>query len=143
MRHALRRTKNRSAPGPDRRSYRLIKAVRDTRLGRKLLEEVVDYLHIGVIPKPWRVMKVVFIPQPGRNLMVAKNWRPLNLMNCVGKLGEKMVADRIQDFGGELFYRLKYGSVRGWSAVDILHKSVRKAESELIGGKVWDKHSGM
>ena len=36
---ALGGTKNNSAPGPDGVGYRLIKAVRDTRLGRELLED--------------------------------------------------------------------------------------------------------
>ena len=48
---ALGRTKNGSAPGPDGISYRLIKAVRDTRLGRELVGEVVDNLISGVIPE--------------------------------------------------------------------------------------------
>ena len=50
VRQALRKTKNRSAPGPDGVGYRLIKAVRDTRLGRELIREVVDNLARGVIP---------------------------------------------------------------------------------------------
>ena len=44
---ALGVTKNRSAPGPDGIGYRLIKAVRDTRLGRELVDEVVDNLVAG------------------------------------------------------------------------------------------------
>ena len=93
--HALGRTKNGSAPGPDGIGYRLIKPVRDTRLGWELIEEIVDNLAQGVIPPAWREMRVVFIPKPGRDLTLAKNWRPLNFINCVGKLGEKGVADRI------------------------------------------------
>ena len=127
VRRALSKTNNGSAPGPDGISYRLIKAVRDTRLGRELIDEVVDNLWRGGIPAAWRQMRVVFIPKPGRDLSVAKNWRPLNLINCVGKLGKKVVADRIQDYGGDLFHRLQYGSVRGRSAVDVLYRSVVKA----------------
>ena len=95
VRRALGGTKNGSAPGPDGISCRLIKAVRDTRLGRELIEEVVDNLWRETIPDAWRQRRVVFIPKPGRDLTLAKNWRPLNLINCVGKLGEKVVADRI------------------------------------------------
>ena len=92
-------------------------------------------------------MRVVFIPKPGRDLTVAKNWRPLNLINCVGKLGEKLVADRIPDFGGELFHRLQYGSVKGRSAVDILYKLVGRARKCIDGGSsvgwgFWDVKGG-
>ena len=147
VRRALGRTKNRSAPGPDGISYRLIKSVRDTRLGRELVEEVVDHLVQGVIPLAWREMRVVFIPKPGRDLTLAKNWPPLNLMNCIGKLGEMVVADRIQDFGGALFHRLQYGSVRGRSAVDILYRSVVRARRCMdgegsVGWGFWDVKGG-
>ena len=86
---ALGRTKNGSAPGRDGISYRLIKAVRDTRLGRELVDEVVDNLVRGVIPPAWGEMRVVFIPKPGRDLTLTKSWRPLNLINCIEKLWEK------------------------------------------------------
>ena len=82
---ALGRTKNGSASGLDGIGYRLIKAVRDTRLGRELVDEVVDNLVMGVVPPKWREMRVVFIPKPSRDLTLTKSWRPLNLINCVGK----------------------------------------------------------
>ena len=92
-------------------------------------------------------MRVVFIPKPGRDLTVARNWRPLNLINCVEKLGEKVVADRIQDYGDELFHRLQYGSVRGRSAVDVLYRSVVRARACMDGGGsvgwgFWDVKGG-
>ena len=121
---ALGRTKNGSAPGPDGIGYRLIKAVSDTRLGRKLVDEVMDCLVRGVISPAWREMRMVFIPKLGRDLTLTKSWRPLNLINCVWKLGEKVMADRIQDYGKDLFHHLQFGSVRGRSAVDVLYRSV-------------------
>ena len=144
---ALGRTKNGSAPGPDGISYRLIKAVRDTRLGRELVDEVVDNLVRGVIPPAWREMRVVFIPKPGRDLTLTKSWRPLNLINCVGKLGEKVVADRIQDYGKDLFHHLQFGSVRGRSAIDVLYRSVVRARKCLaaggaVGWGFWDVKGG-
>ena len=77
---------------------------------------------------------MVFIPKPGHDLTVTKSWRPLNLINYVGKLGEKVVVDRIQDFGGHLFHHLQFGSVWGRSAVDVLYRSVVKTRQCLDGG---------
>ena len=73
MLRALGRTKNGSAPGPDGIGYRLIKAVRDMRLGRERVDEVVDNLVRGVIPPAWREMREVFIPTPGRDLTLTKS----------------------------------------------------------------------
>ena len=81
---ALGRTKNKSAPGPDGFSYRLIKAVRNTRLGHELVDEVVDNLVYGVIPPVWREMRVVFIPKPGQDLTLIKKWRPSTLSTVWG-----------------------------------------------------------
>ena len=121
--------------------------MRDTRLGQELVGEVVDNLMSGIIPTVWREMRVVFIPKPGRDLTFTKSWRPLNLINCVGKLGEKVVADRIQDFGSELFHHLQFGSVRGQSAVDVLCQSVVRAGRCLdvgrgVGWGFWDVKGG-
>ena len=82
-------------------------------LCRDLVDEVVDNLVRGVILPACREIRVVFILKPGRDLTLTKSWQPLNLINCVGKLGEKVVADRIQDYGGELFHHLQVGSMRG------------------------------
>lgn len=44
------------------------------------------------------------------------------------------MAGRIQYFGGELFYRVQYGSMRGQSAVDVLYQWVRKVRECIDGG---------
>lgn len=73
VRRALGKTKNGSAPGTNGIIYRLNKAVREMWLRRELIQVVVDCFHTGVIPRPWREMRVVFIPKPGRDLKVVKN----------------------------------------------------------------------
>ena len=65
---AVRGATNNSAPGPDGVGYRFIKAVRDTRLGRELVHDIVDNLVEGEIPREWGRMRAVFIPKPGRDL---------------------------------------------------------------------------
>ena len=50
VRDALSRTKNNSAAGPDGVGYKLIKMVRDTKLGSEVLGEVVAALREGYIP---------------------------------------------------------------------------------------------
>ena len=95
----------------------------------------------------YRMIKAVLIPKPGRDLTQTKNWRPLNLINCIGKLGEKVVADRIQDEGSSILHPQQYGSVRGCSAVNVLYRSVVKARQSLEGGgsvgwAFWDVKGG-
>ena len=93
---AIRGTSNMSAAGPDGIGYRLIKLILETRLGKEQVALIVDHLESGLIPERWKEMKIVIIPKPGRDLTQTKNWRPINLINCVGKIGEKVVADCLQ-----------------------------------------------
>ena len=90
-------TQNGSALGPDGICYRLIKAVVDTKLGRVLNGDITNGLMNGEGPESWREIRMVLNPKPGRELTITKTWRPLNLFHYVGKLAEKVVADRIQE----------------------------------------------
>ena len=57
-------------------------------------------------------------------LSVIKNWWPLNLINCVGKLKEKVVTHRIQEEGERVPHPQQFSSVRRGFAIDVLYKSV-------------------
>ena len=130
---------NNSATGPNRVGYRVIKAVRDTRPGAEVLGEVVAALQEWCTPDRWRDMRVVLILKLCCDLTQTKNWQPLNLINCVGKLGEKVVADMIQDKCVAVLNHQHYGSVCGGSDVDILYKSVVEARECLKPWAQWDR----
>lgn len=63
-----------STTGPDGVSYHSIKAIRDTSLVHKLIEEIVVHLLRGVIAGCWKEMKIVFIPKLGRDLIAVMRW---------------------------------------------------------------------
>ena len=94
---ALGSISNASAAGPDGISYKLIKKVLPTSLGQGLVEEIVDTLQQGKIHSAWQQMKVVIIPKPSRDLTITKNWRLINMINCIGKIEEKVVGDQLQE----------------------------------------------
>ena len=142
---ALSRTSNTSAPGPDGISYKIIKWANRSVLGEYLIDDVVDNLMEGKIPKEWENSKVVFIPKPNRDLALLKAWRPITLINCLGKLGEKVVADKLQQAG--LLHRHQFGSVKGKSAIDAVFREVTRVQQYLsAGGKagwgLWDIKGG-
>ena len=116
VRDALRGTSNRSPPGPDGISYRFIKAVLNTKLGKELIREVAVSLKEGVILGEWQLSEVVFISKPNKDHQAAKGWR---LINCVGKLAEKVVAAELQMVG--LFHKGQYGGMKGRSALEAMH----------------------
>ena len=75
--------------------YQLIKAVKYTPLGQGLFEAIAISLLEASTWHRWKEMEVVLIPKPGRDLTKTKSWRPINLINCVGKLREKVVVDAL------------------------------------------------
>jgi len=145
VRKALAGTSNRSAPGPDGIGYKLIKRVLDLKLGSELIREVAENLIKGRIPKEWQHSKVVMIPKPGKDHSKTKGWRPINLINCIGKLGEKVVADRLQESG--LLHRHQFGSVKGRSATEAALRVVTRAQRCMaaegaVGWNFWDVKGG-
>ena len=142
---ALSRTSNTPAPGPDGISYKIIKWANKSVLGEYLIDEVVDNIMEGKIPKEWENSKVVFIPKPNRDLALLKACRPITLINCIGKLGEKVEADELQQVG--LLYRHQFGSVKGRSAIDAVFREVTRVQRCLsAGGKagwgLWEVKGG-
>lgn len=61
---ALSGTSNLSAPGPERISYKTIKAANKTPLVKALMDQVTYQLAAGTVPRQWQHSKVVFIPKP-------------------------------------------------------------------------------
>ena len=138
-------TKNASAPGPDGISYRLSKVIKDTSLGEEPVNEVAVQLLGGTIPDEWKKIRVVLIPKSSRDLTVTNNWRLNNLINCVGKLWEKVVVDYLQD--ADLLHHYQFGAVKGRSALEVVFRAVVKARRWMDGGGdaacgFWDVKGG-
>jgi len=133
VRKSLSRTSNSLTPGPDRIRYRLIKMVMGTKLGDKLIKEIARNLVERKILKEWQNSKVVMIPKLGKDHNKTKRWRPINLINCIGKLGEKVVANRPQKSG--LLHQYQFGSVKRRSAIEAALRVVTKAQRYMARGE--------
>ena len=96
---ALSGTQNSSAPSPDDISYRFIKNIKNSFLGEKIMEEVAVNLIKGTIPREWQNNRVVIIFKLAKDDEKRIGWIPINLINCIGKLVEKVVADMLQGCG--------------------------------------------
>jgi len=130
IRNALKKTRNDSAPGPDGVSWKLLKKLRNTRVGRAILEDVEQVAGGGArIPEEWRGMKMVMIPKPGKDHTAVKGWRPIVLSNTVGKLVEKIVAEELQKHE-ELWHERAFAGRKGRGAMD----------SIMLMGYIAEKH---
>ena len=134
---ALTGTKNNSAPGPDGISYRLLKMIRQTTLGKAIIRDIARCFPNNEqqredIPETWQQMLTVMIPKPGKDHTLVKGWRPIVLSNTVGKLAEKVFADELQKIA--LFHQLQFGSRKKKSAIDAMMIAVAKAQEAVERG---------
>ena len=134
VRKALAKTRNLSVSGPDGDIWRLLKAVKDTRLGKAALEAVgqmseVENRYYG--EEDWRGMVMVMMPKPGKNHTKLKGWRPIVLLNTIGKLAEKMVAEKLMK-EKSLFHERAFAGRKWRGAIDsvMLMDEIRKTVGE-------------
>jgi hypothetical protein len=92
---ALSETSNKSAPGPSGQGYPLIKwafAVDPARFTQLYN----TCLRLGHHPVQWREATVVIVPKPNRtDPTLPKNYCPILLLECLGKLLEKIISTRL------------------------------------------------
>jgi hypothetical protein len=92
---ALRPMSNKSTPGPSGHNYKPVKwaFTADPSRLQKLFEAC---LHLGYHPKGWKIATIAVVPKPGKeDYSLPKCYRPVALLECLGKLLEKVVAKRL------------------------------------------------
>jgi len=87
-----------------------------------------------MVPEEWTRLHMAMVPKPGKPLHLVKSWRPIVLMNTVGKPNQKVMADRLQVHNG-LFHNLQYGSSKHRLAIDSMMITVGKVERARAEGK--------
>jgi len=135
IQHALKKTRNSSAPGPDGISWKLLKMLKDTEIGRAVIEDagqVAERRGATRMLESWRAMKMVMIPKPGKDHTAVKGWRPIVLGNVVGKLAEKVVAIELQRHK-ELWHEQAFAGRKGRGAIDSVMLMAHIAEKHPQG----------
>ena len=82
------------ASGPDNIHNKLLKQGQD--YFNQSLQILFNWSYkIGYMPKQWKLCNIAPIPKPGRDHTKAKNYRPIALLSCVGKLMERLLSQRL------------------------------------------------
>lgn len=85
------------------------------------------------------------IPKLEKKHEKTKRWRSINLINCIGKLGEKVVVEVLQ--GCELLHKHQFRSVKDRLAIEAALRTVTRAQrylvkGEAVGWRFWDVKRG-
>jgi Reverse transcriptase (RNA-dependent DNA polymerase) len=91
----LRKAASRSAPGQSGHTWTVIKWAWEAD-SERLTSLLSACLRAGHHPRLWKEAVVCVIPKPNRaDYTLAKNFRPISLLECLGKLLEKIIAKLI------------------------------------------------
>ena len=129
----LRKTSNTSAPGLSGISYQALKWAWN--LESDLILYILKWsLRLGVHHEDWKKVVMVIIPKSNKpSYSVPKAYRPIQLLECLGKLLEKIVAKRMM-FDCSHFNLIppeQFGGVSGASCVDAGLSIVHDIEGAL------------
>jgi hypothetical protein len=136
VRQALAHTSNTSAPGPSGITYKLLKWTFEANPGL-IITTLNGALEHGT--HPWGTADVVVIPKPHKpDYSVAKAYRPISLLECTGKLLEKIVANRLgaDERNHHLISPTQFGSRKYHSAPDAATLLRFKAEMTIRSGNI-------
>ena len=93
----LAKCKNRSAAGKDGINYLLLKKLpKETKHSLCIIFS--DAIRLGYFPLVWKSALVKMLPKPNKDAKFAKNFRPISLLSCIGKILERILAQRISSF---------------------------------------------
>ena len=128
---------DRKTPGPDGIPNRALKAA--IRLRPDMFARVFHRCFVeGVFPRRWKEQKLVLIPKPGKPPGEPSSYRPICLLDTMGKILERIIYNRLltcAEARGALS-DLQYGFRKGRSTVDAIRRVVDIAR-DAIEGERW------
>jgi Reverse transcriptase (RNA-dependent DNA polymerase) len=91
----LQPTSNKSTPGPSGHNYKLVKWMFATQA--ECLTWIFNVcISQGYHPKAWRTAAITIVPKPGKeDYSLPKCYHPIALLECLGKLLEKVITKRL------------------------------------------------
>ncbi|KAG7294991.1 hypothetical protein JYU34_022602 [Plutella xylostella] len=140
LRVALHRLRTRkAAPGLDGIPGRVVYLALREHLGPRFLRFLSQCLEQGSFPLQWRTGKLVLLQKEGRPADSPSAYRPIVLLDEVGKLFERIIADRITEHlesEGPNLSENQFGFRRGRSTVHAILRVKTLADEAVRDGDV-------
>src|SRR5437660_725839 len=118
----LKKCSNTSAPGPDKVTWRHLKFITADEMVAENITRIANAcINTGHWPSHFKESNSIILPKPGKpTYSVPKAFRPIVLLNTLGKLVEKMLANRLQFEAQKfsIFHPNQFGGVRQHSTED-------------------------
>jgi len=118
------------APGPDRLGFKAIRLLWEWDALR-IIAIVKMKFRLGIHPRVWKESRGVVIPKPNKpDYGVAKAYRVITSLNCLGKVVEKVAANAIaeQCERRQLLHDGQFGCRKRRSAIDAVGRLMKRVE---------------
>lgn len=134
--NAARSLKPNISPGPDGITNEVVKTVA-SRNPDLLLGVYNTCLINGVFPSVWKKARLVLIRKGDKPLDTPSSYRPLCLLDCLGKLFEKLLDNRLRLFldTSDGLHERQFGFRKGRSTIDALEalRTTVKSDKSKVG----------
>ncbi|KAI5723445.1 hypothetical protein M8J76_006122 [Diaphorina citri] len=129
---AARRIKGKKSPGIDNINPEIIKAVASN-FPDTVAEAFNCVLLTGQLPEMWKTSKLILMEKKTLDPNAPKKYRPLCLLNCLGKLFESVIVYRLTNELEEKgpLSENQYGFTKGRSTIDAIGVIRRKVDSNI------------
>ncbi|GAB1869618.1 Reverse transcriptase [Camponotus japonicus] len=124
------------APGPDNLKFSVWKKIPGNMLGY-LGKLLTICFKLGIFPEQWKIATLVLIPKGTETIPEKVKARPICLLNEIGKIFERAIANRLNDWMDEDEIRLlsdnQFGFRRERSTIDAISR-VREITQTVLDG---------
>lgn len=141
IQEAVSRFEDKKAPGPDGIPNLVLKeAVKCSPY--QILRLVNSCLKYGSFPPIWKRQKLVLLPKDKKPLEDPSSYRPLCMIDTSGKLLERIICNRLEEFivASDGLSKTQYGFRKQMSTIDAIQMVVKIARN-AIEGSSWRKGS--
>ena len=127
---SFRGTSSKKSPGPDGIGPLAIRCIYEWEPDR-IVALIRAHIRLGIHPRRWKIAHGVTIPKPGKDdYGLAKSYRVISLLNCLGKMVEKVAAMMVSahcEATGQ-FHPGQYGCRARRSAVDAVAITIAQTQ---------------
>lgn len=119
------------APGPDKLNFKALRLLWSWDKPR-ITTLILQCLNKGFHPKTWKKAKGILLKKPNKSdYSIAKSYRVISLLNCFGKIVEKIVATALSNFceQNELLHEGQFGYRKQRNAIDAVAKLILTTEN--------------
>ena len=126
----IRSVGDKKAPGPDN--------IPNVALKNAILTNPIPFVELynsclkeSVFPLPWKIQKLVLLPKPNKQPGDSSSYRPICLLNTIGKIFERIIISRLEPFVEACngLSDRQFGFRKGRSSTDAINRVVKAARA--------------